>query len=261
MIFYFSATGNSRYVAERLAKALHDDTTVDLAYYLRSGEALPPFEAADGERVGFVFPVHSWGMPKGLRQLVETIRINGYKRGDNYCYMVCTCGDDAGLTAKQWQKSVSRCGLHGDAAYSVFMPNTYVLLPGFDVDSPEATKRKLEASVGKVEEISGSILVGKKGDFTHHGSFSRLKSDVVYPVFMALMTDRPFRCDSSKCVACGKCAKVCPTGNIELRGGIPEWRNHRCINCVACYHYCPAGAISYGKMTHGKGHYVLPSKF
>ncbi|EJW95440.1 4Fe-4S ferredoxin iron-sulfur binding domain-containing protein, partial [gut metagenome] len=57
MILYFSATGNSRYIAELLAERL-EDAAFDLS------ESDSEFLLNEGESIGFVFPVHSWGMPK-----------------------------------------------------------------------------------------------------------------------------------------------------------------------------------------------------
>ena len=53
--------------------------------------------------------------------------------------------------------------------------------------------------------------------------------------------------DSEKCVGCGACAKVCPTGCIALEGG-KAVRNAQagfgCNACLACMHACPAHAIT-----------------
>ena len=59
--------------------------------------------------------------------------------------MVATCGDDTGLTAREWTALMCEKGLTADAQFSVQMPNTYVLLPGFDVDSPTLEAEKFGA--------------------------------------------------------------------------------------------------------------------
>ena len=98
---------------------------------------------AKGERIGFIFPTHAWGLPKGLDRILSSLQFSGYD-DNNYCYMICTCGDDVGETARLWRRAVKGAGLHGDAAFSVAMPNTYVCLPGFDVDDTQTATRKLE---------------------------------------------------------------------------------------------------------------------
>lgn len=254
MILYFSATGNSRYVAERLAASIGDNRLIDMRT-LSGGNSR--FILSEHESLGFVFPVHSWGMPKGLPELAASLRFDGYAPDSNYCYMACTCGDDCGLTFRQWKRSIKKAGVQGDVGYSVFMPNTYVLLPGFDTDKPETATAKLHAAPQKIAEIAKMIQRNECGDHTFHGHFSRLKSKIIYPAFMRTMTDRPFRADTEKCISCGKCAKVCPTGNIVMDGGRPRWQGN-CINCLACYHYCPTRSILYGTATRHKGQYHFP---
>lgn len=255
MILYFSATGNSRYVARLLAGELSDRRVVDLSPLSRGQNLKEPLSVLPGERIGFVFPVHCWGVPKVLVRLMVNLPLQGVDRA-GYTYMVCTCGDDTGLTAAQWQKSIGRVGLDGMASFSVAMPNTYVLLPGFDVDSSEVARRKVEAAPAAVRRIAEQVKAEIRGDFTHHGSIAWLKSKVVYPLFEALLFDSPFRVDAGKCVSCGTCERVCPTGNISLSGSAkqPVWHGS-CINCLACYHSCPTKCIEFGKVTRRKGHY------
>ena len=60
MIFYFSATSNSRWVAHQLA-VLTGDSLCNIADCLKEGRL--PVLPDDTERVGFVFPIHSWYVP------------------------------------------------------------------------------------------------------------------------------------------------------------------------------------------------------
>lgn len=50
------------------------------------------------------------------------------------------------------------------------------------------------------------------------------------------------RVDSSKCMGCGQCAAICPTGNIQIRGAKAEVLGN-CMNCGHCYAICPAQAV------------------
>lgn len=249
MILYFSATGNSRYIAELLAKRLQD-VAVDIS------ESDSEFVLNEGESIGFVFPVHSWGMPKHLRQRISQLRFGNVE--GNYCYLVCTCGDDTGLTAEEWSECVRGIGLVPKAEFSVQMPNTYVLLPGFDVDKKDVEAKKLSQAACDVEEISYRISEKTGGDFTYHGGFAWVKSKVIRPPFMKFMGDKMFYADDS-CSGCGLCVKKCPVNNIIIEDGKPIWRGN-CINCLACYHYCPHKAINYGHRTKTKGQYYFKNR-
>ncbi|MBU4199706.1 MAG: DUF362 domain-containing protein [Verrucomicrobia bacterium] len=48
----------------------------------------------------------------------------------------------------------------------------------------------------------------------------------------------------SQCKACGRCARHCPTGAIDIQAhAILDV--HRCIGCGECYAFCPHGAVSF----------------
>ena len=59
------------------------------------------------------------------------------------------------------------------------------------------------------------------------------------------------------CIACGKCARVCPLSNITLENGRPEWGKN-CTHCMACICRCPAEAIEYGRHSKGLPRYTCP---
>ena len=128
------------------------------------------------------------------------------------------------------------------------------LLPGFDTDDEATVTKKLQEAPLKIAEIAGMIARRERGDHTFHGSFSHLKSRIIYPAFMRMITDKPFHTDPEKCTGCGRCATVCPTHNIVIADGRPQWQGN-CINCLACYHHCPTKSIGYGKKTRQKGQY------
>lgn len=249
MIADFSCTGNSRQVARLLSRQL-GDTAVDLRPLFRASS---PSIDVDG-RLILVFPIHSWGLPKGFADFLTRLRIDG--RVD-YCCMVATCGDDCGLAYRQWRKTMVGKRLPADAAYSVQMPNTYVIFPGFDVDKPAVERRKTDAAPTAVAAIARSIEARAAGDFTHHGALPWLKTRLIYPSFMRHVGDRQFAA-SDACVGCSRCAAVCPTANITISGGRPQWHGD-CLNCLACYHTCPRHAISFGSRTRGKGQYFNKS--
>ena len=108
MIFYFSGTGNTRWAAIRLASATQE-RLIDIAEEMRriktSGvDKTEPFILKEGERLGFVFPVHGWRVPRLVRdflsQLVVTQPTEDLTSADSsarknphqapFTYAVCT---------------------------------------------------------------------------------------------------------------------------------------------------------------------------
>ena len=46
------------------------------------------------------------------------------------------------------------------------------------------------------------------------------------------------------CIKCGKCASVCPSGNISVTENGVKFGD-KCVACLGCYHRCPQKAITY----------------
>lgn len=51
--------------------------------------------------------------------------------------------------------------------------------------------------------------------------------------------------DSSKCIKCGECKKICPPQAIVMKKGkVPKVNKSKCIRCWCCGEVCPVNAIS-----------------
>lgn len=252
MIYYFSGNGNSLHVARHLADALGERLSPMTL-------SLPLQEDIEGA-IGLVFPVYAWGIPNVVEKFIREI-LHSPKRGvksrRGYIYAVMTCGDDMGYADKVLDKALlSVCGKTLDAAFSVQMPNTYVCLPGFDVDSDTLCKEKLEKEETAVKEIAAFVSERRSVRRLTRGSFPWTKTYILRPLFNRfLLTDKYFRVDTSRCVSCGRCRKMCPVGNIIL-DEVPVWQSH-CTGCLACFHACPYHAINFGSMTQKKGQYSI----
>lgn len=92
MIFYFSGTGNSAWVARQLAEGQNEEL-LSIAMEIDRNKA---YKLKEGEKVGFVFPVYAWGPPKIVLRFIHQLKLD--KPG--YLFFVCTCGDDTGRTAQ-----------------------------------------------------------------------------------------------------------------------------------------------------------------
>ena len=232
MIFYFSGTGNTRWAAIRLASATQE-RLIDIAEEMRrmktSGvDKTEPFILKEGERLGFVFPVHGWRVPRLVRdflsQLVATQPTEDLTSADSsarknphqapFTYAVCTAGDSIGLTIENLNAtlaandSLNALGIHEvSSAYSLIMPESYVGLPFMDVDPKEKEIRKKEKSAQELEVICEEV-------FNRKESINRLvkgfwpwgMTKIIGGFFEhVLITDKRFHVTQEKCVKCGIC--------------------------------------------------------
>jgi ferredoxin len=249
MILWYSGCGNSRFVADTLSRELADDNMVFIPEAARLGTTL---EFGPDDVLGIVLPVYSWSVPKLVSEFLRTASIKGKP---TYIFAACTCGDQTGLTYEHLCKDLSKQGLQLDAFFSFQMPETYINLPGFELDTPENAARKINGTKESLKEAVKLIKERAQGNYDRlKGGSSFLKSNILKPLFYGLLiTDRKFRV-SDACIGCGICAKSCPLQNITIENDRPKWNGH-CTNCMSCYHRCPKNAINFGKNTVGKGQY------
>ena len=288
MIFYFSGTGNTKWAASKLASATHEDL-ISIAPYMRADDSshtlAEPFILKENERLGFVFPVHGWRVPKLVREFIGKMKVQraepasadasgisasaGNSAGSlPFAYCVCTAGDSIGLTIENLNEVISQnpslqaLGITKvSSSYSLIMPESYVGLPFMDVDPKEKEIRKKSKSAQELAVICEEIFDRKEGvSQLVKGPIPWFFTKVVGGFFEnVLITDKRFHVEKDKCVKCGICANVCPVGDIKGgHGEYPEWLHHKdCLTCFTCYHHCPHHAIEFGKQTQKKGQYYF----
>lgn len=255
MIFYFSGTGNSLWVAGALREAF-GESLISMADELAKGDGELEYTLGEKEKVFFVYPVHSWGPAVPVMRFVQRLRLLNYD--GQSIHSVCTCGDECGYTTEILRKELENRGLRLTSSYSVIMPNNYILMPGFTVDSKAVEQQKLQDAPGRMEKIVESVRRHSGESFYHTGSLPFLKSRMIYPLFNRYALGKNSFYATDECIACGLCERICPTKSIsESKTGKPRWAK-TCVQCVACIHRCPVRAIEYGKQTQKKGRYYHP---
>ena len=243
MIYYFSGTGNTKWIAQEIAR-LTGDETQNIVALLRDGPTA--VFAGEGARIGIVFPVYAWGAPLLVEQFCKQIKL----ASGAYPYVVCTCGDEAGKAILRLKKMFDY-----QAAWSVKMPNNYIA--GFDVDSPELERKKVSEASERVKGIAEVVLAKSSVYDVNEGPSAGVKTALVRPMFnrFARATSR-FSVDES-CNACGLCARICPIQAIQLKAGKPVWVKKDCTQCMGCINRCPQRAIQLGRGTKDRGRYYF----
>ena len=139
MIFYFSGTGNSQWAAKMLA-AETGDTLVSIPDVLESECC---FNLKSDEHVGFIFPIHGWRVPRIIREFLDRLSFRTAEDGTgctrHYCFCLVTAGDSIGKAMECFQRQLISIpagqSLTLEAVGSLVMPESYVGLPGMDVDT------------------------------------------------------------------------------------------------------------------------------
>jgi len=236
-MFCFSGNGMSRLVADGLAKA--------------------GVGQCRDSSFGFVFPVYGWRPPRMVARFVRdelAARLDGTK--PDYVWAVMTCGFDVGYADAVLDKMLLPVLGRGlDAAFSVRMPDTYICLPGFRLNSPGLAEEKMRTAESLIPAIAARIKRRERVRDLKRGIFPRTKTHALGWFFdRFLVDDRFFRFTPGKCERCGTCAENCPAGTIVRKDdGTVAWRHDgSCTGCLRCLHNCPAEAIEFGWFTKGK---------
>lgn len=237
MIFYFSGTGNSKWVAERIASEI-GDRAIDIS----SIDILPDLSAE--KYIGLVFPVYAWGAAQPMAKFAASL-----PKTATFTFGICTCGADAGLTMKKLTNIY-----HLESCYSVVMPSNYII--GEDIESDEVIRLKLEMAKSEISVIASEILNNNCVYRVTEGALAGLKTNLVSPAFNRFARDtKPFYADD-RCTGCGLCERMCPARTIRLVNNSPTW-GKECYQCLKCINCCPESAIQYGKKTKGRGRYYI----
>lgn len=270
MIFYFSGTGNSKWAAKTLALEI-GDTLVSIPEVINSDCS---FTIEKDEHVGFIFPIHGWRVPNIVKEFLTKLTIKTLGEDTShvkhYCFCLVTAGDTIGKAMERFQQQLKSITVNDalslKAVCSLIMPESYVGLPGMDVDTKEKELEKKELASKQLKEFSNILKQHPHKDSNQIWGWNQLIRGPIPSFFSGpvggfferfLITDKPFHVDSRRCVKCGICANVCPVSDIK--GGLgfePEWlHNGKCLTCFSCYHHCPHHAIEFGKRTQKKGQY------
>lgn len=92
MILYFTGTGNSRHIANRIAAAT-GDTVTDIGARIKAGDTSAV--VTDGKAV-FVTPTYAWRIPKIVENCIRAVDFDGAEKA----WFVMDCGGEIGNAAK-----------------------------------------------------------------------------------------------------------------------------------------------------------------
>ncbi|NIM97678.1 MAG: 4Fe-4S ferredoxin [candidate division Zixibacteria bacterium] len=237
VLYFYTGTGNSLWVARLLAQELKDATLVPIV----AENTHPEVTEADG--VGLVFPVHIWGLPPRIVDFICRLAAPSA----SYCFAVAVNAGQVVRSLLQVRRLLATRGVTLSAGFSVIMPSNYI--PWGGPGSREEQQLRFDQARQKIRRIAEAVgnqesLPIERGPIWQHIVFTPLNRLLVG---LIPRMDRSFWVDE-KCDGCLLCERICPARNIRIQNGKPSWL-HRCEQCFACLQWCPQEAIQYGKKT------------
>lgn len=245
MIFYFSGTGNSQYVAKVLGDATKE-TVVNITRDEMEKEL--EYNLKEGENLGFVFPIYWWGMPVLVEEFVRKMQV---KLGvDNYIYGVSTYGLQPHNGLKDLEKLLVKKGMYLDATYEVKMVDNYVV--GYDIAGKEKQEVIYSQARIKIDSIIHDVAERQ------HSKIGDIIGTTIKPIVHSVYKHTDHRKKfyvTEDCTGCGYCAKNCPCQAIVMENNKPVWKEN-CSFCLKCIHSCPKQAVQNGKGTKERSRYL-----
>lgn len=237
MIFYFSGTGNSLYIAQQVAKKINIEV-VSIADAFKKG--IYTFELQENENIGFVVPVYFCTIPSIVEKFIEELKFTNLN--NNYCFTILNCGSTTGNAGKTISKLLMENSQLKNTEFAIRMVNNYSL--SYPIISKSAQDVVLKTANKEINEIADKIKKNSSGNFNCIKGF--------IPQIMTVIGRRLYNegrkihfSTSDKCVGCGLCMKNCPDSAIILDNNQPIWTKKKCTQCLACLHHCPNNAIKY----------------
>lgn len=129
-VFYFTATGNSLYVAKRIGSELYS-----IPQMLKEGKS--EFE---DEVIGFVFPCYGLGVP---RIVIDFIQKSKFK--SKYFFAIMTYGNMSAAGLRHMEQIGSEAGIKFDYTNEILMIDNY--LPIFKIE--DQIKKRVQKKLKK----------------------------------------------------------------------------------------------------------------
>lgn len=225
MVFYFTGTGNSLYIAKQM-----ESHPVSIPHALKSKDIM--FSA---DSIGIVCPVYGHEMPKMVKEFIKKVSFQ-----TKYFYIILTYGALHGGAAELARDYVESVGKQVDYIASIMMVDNF--LPNFDMIAQCAMDKKIPENLDRIKaDIENHVCKIEKATFKdkmiHKGYLAMVKhqDETVWAKFKV----------ADGCIACGICAKVCPVNAIQIENGKAVHTLVNCQACYACVHACPQKVIGF----------------
>lgn len=224
MLFYFTVTGNSLYVAKQL-----DDERISIAQEIHEKE-----KKYKADKIGIVCPVFGHEVPPLVKEF-----LSGAEFDTDYFYVVLTYGNRHGGASELTQKLLEDLGIHPAYINVLLMADNF--LPAFDMDEQKKMDKKVDVHLARIREDIGN----RKRFFSPVTDTDR----AAHQEYLDKISGRPGNAFANAyyitdaCIGCEICTKVCPRKCFRVENQKSIWDPKECMMCMACIHACPTMSI------------------
>ena len=246
MIFYFSATGNSQFAAEKLAEAL-GERLISIGVALRDEKF--SYDVSEDRYIGFVVPTFAGTIPGAAATFIERLTLSGADGKHGFAVITAGGGTDGAPAAMK--AALEEKGIPYSGSFDLAMIDNFIVWT--PVPTGSALRNRLSASENRLAQIIDAVKNKESGTLPSTPPKDRFMPFT--PVDSAVGSCKLYATDA--CDGCGVCAELCPMRCITMSAKKPVWKG-QCTTCFACLHRCPAAAIQFGRETEGKARYTHP---
>ena len=151
IIFYFTGTGNSLYVAKEISKSFPQCDIVAIPQAVDRKE----FDYKDYSEVGFVMPLYFMGMPVMVKEFIDKLCIPNA----TYIFSVITRAYTKGLVFTEINKILIKQGKTLNYGKYISFPDCYIRWD--QAHSEESQQKVFKKATDKLEIIKQELLEGK----------------------------------------------------------------------------------------------------
>ena len=248
MVLYFSATGNTEYIAKEIARLI-DDECLNLFSKIKNAD----YSEIKSEKPFIVCaPIYVCEMPNFMKRFLKKVKLTGSKE----IYFIFSSGGYSGCACLE-AKAISRKKrmLYKGSA-DIVMPRNYIASNLYPMQQPQTIRDSIKTAKEKIIQTAQIIKARGTLKMRHVYLFEIL---IIKPVAVfwinVVINEKKFYVKDS-CLGCGKCSKLCPLNVITMNEKRPEWHGN-CTHCMACISNCPNDSIEYGNITPGKERYLF----
>lgn len=246
MIFYFSGTGNSKYIASRISKEL-DDKIVNVNELIKTNNMDDIDVKGD---IVMVAPSYYFRMPHIVEEWFKNIIFKNVKN----IYFILSYFSMYENAKGYNEKLALYKNMNYMGTMPIRMPNNHI------TQYVPSTIEEAKAIIGEADkQIDNAINYIKSGNkFPDYkvNLMNKFMSKAVNPLlYKMFVSPKGFKV-TDKCNYCGACVSKCPLNNISIKEKMPVWGNN-CTHCLSCIMYCPNEAIEYKKISKGKNRYHI----